>query len=31
VVTDYLIKPFGVAELRAKVHHWLGTSTVGAR
>jgi len=25
-VTDYLIKPFGVAELRARVRDWLTTS-----
>ena len=30
-VTDYLIKPFGVAELRARVHHWLTMSSGGAR
>lgn len=30
-VTDYLIKPFGVAELRARVRDWLTMSSSGAR
>jgi CheY-like chemotaxis protein len=30
-VTDYLLKPFGVAELRARVRDWLTTSAPAAR